>query len=1056
MRYCEELNMRANGFIVAALLAAGHLAAQVPETLFDGLRWRTIGPFRGGRAITASGVAGDPATFYFGAVGGGIWKSANGGATWTPIFDSQSAASIGTLEIAPSNPKIIYAGTGEADIRSDLASGDGVYKSVDAGRTWTHIGLADTRQIGRIVVHPSNPDIVYVAALGHAYGPNEERGVFRSTDGGRSWQKILYKGPNIGATDLAIEPENPQVIYATLWQAQRPPWSVYGPIEGPGGGLYKSTDGGDHWTQLTGNGLPEGPWHRAGVAVARGTEGRRVYALIDAVAATGLFRSDDAGRTWTQVSNDTRIDSRSWYFSGVTVDPKDPDTVYLPNVAIYRSTDGGRNFTVLKGAPGGDDYHFLWIDSTAPSRMIQASDQGVSISRDRGQTWSSWYNQPTAQIYHVITDNQFPYHVLGSQQDSGTVALPSRTDRGHILEYDRWSVGGAESGYIAQDAANPNIFYVSNTYGSLDRFDKRTAQGQNITPWPLAAGGDISQRKYRFPWTAPLVVSPVDHALYYGAQYVLKTVDGGLNWEAISPDLTAAAPKTSGPPAGEATIENAKQRGYGVIYTIAPSPLSAEQIWAGSDTGLIHLTRDGGKSWNDVTPKGISEWSKITHIEASHFAAGEAYAAVDRHRLDDLKPYLWRTRDFGKTWAPITDGIGEASFLNAIREDPSHRGLLYAATETAVYVSFDDGDHWQSLQLNMPTVSVRDLVIHGDDLVIATHGRSFWILDDVSALRQVNAKMADSDAWLFKPAKAIRMNAEPFMGTPFPPETPQAENPPDGAILDYYLKSAASGEVTLEILDSKNQVVRRFSSSDKPVQARRRLAIADYWLAPPQSLGTRAGMNRFVWDLRYAPASAEADGGGDEEGPPGRGPQVLPGTYQVRLTVAGRRLTQPVTVALDPRSTATPADLAKQFELALKAWRDVKRAAETMEQLTALRRRAAEIKSQSSANAALAALASEVDASAAQILGGSGGRGASGAPSGLAAAESELSAALGVAESADRTPPVAAYTLYQQGSRGLSQHLGAWATLKNGQLAELNRALRAANLPEIDLAAADR
>ena len=1012
-----------------------------------------IGPFRGGRAITASGVAGDPATFYFGAVGGGIWKSTNGGTTWKPIFDSQSAASIGTLEIAPSNPKIIYAGTGEADIRSDLSSGDGVYKSLDAGQTWMHIGLADTRQIGRIVVHPSNPDIVYVAALGHAYGPNEERGVFRSTDGGLSWRKILYKGPNIGATDLAIEPENPQVIYATLWQAQRPPWSVYGPIEGSGGGLYKSTDGGDHWTQLTGNGLPDGPWHRAGVAVARGTDGRRVYALIDAVAATGLFRSDDAGRTWTQVSNDTRIDSRSWYFSGVTVDPKDPDTVYLPNVAIYRSTDGGRNFTALKGAPGGDDYHFLWIDPTDASRMIQASDQGVSISLDRGQTWSSWYNQPTAQLYHVITDNQFPYHVYGSQQDSGTVALASRTDHGHILEYDRWSVGGAESGYIAQDAANPNIFYVSNTYGSLDRFDKRTAQGQNITPWPLAAGGDISQRKYRFPWTAPLVISPADHALYYGAQYVLKTVDGGLNWQTISPDLTGAA-KVSERGDSPASIENAKQRGYGVIYTIAPSPLSADQVWAGSDTGLIHLTRDGGKTWSNVTPKGLSDWSKITHIEASHFVAGEAYAAVDRHRLDDLRPYLFRTRDFGKTWAAITSGIGPTSFLNAIREDPSHRGLLYAATETAVYVSFDDGDHWQSLQLNMPTVSVRDLVIHGDDLAIATHGRSFWILDDVSPLRQIDAKVADSDAWLFKPAKAIRMNAEPFLGTPFPPETPQAENPPDGAILNYYLKSAASGQVTLEILDSKNEVVRRFSSSEKPVQSRRRLAIADYWLAPPQSLGTRAGMNRFVWDLRYAPASAEENGGGDEEGPPGRGPQVLPGTYRVRLTVAGRQLTQPVTVVLDPRSTATPADLAKQFDLALKAWRDVKRAAEAMNQLAVLRRRVAEIKSQSSANAALAALASEVDTSAAQISGGSGGRGGSSAPTGLAAAESELNASLGVAESADRTPPAAAYTLYQQGSRGLAAQLTALATLKNGKLAELNRALRAANLPEIQFEAA--
>ncbi len=1044
--------MRWNGVMIAVLLLGAHARAQVPASLFDGLRWRMIGPFRGGRAIAASGVAGDPATYYFGAVGGGIWKSTNSGVTWKPIFDGQSAASIGTLELAPSDPKVIYAGTGEADIRSDLASGNGVYKSVDAGQTWTHIGLADTRQIGRIVVHPTNPDIVYVAALGHAYGPNEERGVFRSTDGGRSWQKVLYKSPNIGAADLAIDPENPQVIYATLWQAQRPPWSVYGPIEGPGGGLYKSSDGGDHWTQLTGSGLPEGPWHRAGVAVARGTDGRRVYALIDAVAATGLFRSDDAGRTWTKVSNDTRIDSRSWYFSSVTVDPKDPDTVYLPNVAIYRSTDGGRNFTVLKGAPGGDDYHFLWIDPSAPARMIQASDQGVSISLDRGNTWSSWYNQATAQIYHVIADRQFPYNVYGSQQDSGTVALPSRTDHGHILENDRWSVGGAESGYIAQDATNPDIFYVSNTYGSLDRFDRRSGQAQNITPWPLAAGGDISQRKYRFPWTAPLVVSPVDHALYYGAQYVLKTVDGGLNWQIISPDLTGAS-KNPGADESPVTIANAKQRGYGVVYTIAPSPLAAAQIWAGSDTGLIHLTRDGGKSWSDVTPKGLSDWSKVTHIEASHFAAGEAYAAIDRHRLDDLKPYLFRTRDFGKTWTEIAAGIGPTSFVNAVREDPSRRGLLYAATETAVYVSFDDGDHWQPLQLNMPTVSVRDLIIHGDDLVIATHGRSFWILDDVSALRQINAKVTASDAWLFQPAAAIRLNPEAFMGTPFPPETSQAENRPDGAIVDYYLRTAATGEVTLEILDPKNEVVRRFSSNDKPAQSRRRQAIADYWLTPPPGLGTRAGMSRFVWDLRYARASAEADGGGGEDGAPGRGPQVLPGMYQVRLTVAGRQFTQPLKVALDPRSTATPADLARQFDLAMKAWCDLKTTVSTVSQLDTLRHRLAEIKSRQAANAALVSLATDADTEAARIAGSSGGRGGSGAPAGLFAAEAELNAALGVAESADRIPPAQAYTLYQQGSRGLAQQLSAWTALKNGKLAELNRALHTANLPEIDLAA---
>jgi len=1027
------------------LLVCASLAAQVPSSLFDGLRWRMIGPFRGGRAVTASGVPGDPTTFYFGAVGGGVWKTSNGGLTWTPIFDGQSSASIGALVLAPSNPQVIYVGTGEADIRSDMSTGDGVYKSTDAGRTWTNIGLRDTRQIGRIAVDPRNADIVFVAALGHAYAGNEERGVFRSTDGGRNWQKVLYKGPDIGATDIVIDPDNPQTVYATLWQARRPPWSVYGPLEGPGGGLYKSTDAGDHWTQISGHGLPEGGWHRASLAITRG---RRLYLLAETTTKSGVYRSDDSGATWAQVSDDNRVDSRSWYFSSITADPNNPDTVYIPNVAIYRSTDGGHNFTVLKGAPGGDDYHFLWVDPTQSARMIQASDQGVSISVDAGKTWSSWYNQPTAQVYHVITDNQFLYNVYASQQDSGTAVVPSRTDHGHIFEGDRWSVGGDESGYIAQDAVNPNIFYVGNTYGTLTRFDKRTTQGQTITPWPVPAGGEIAQRKYRFPWTSPVVVSQLDHALYYGSQFVLKTVDGGLTWHEISPDLTGAAPKGTKLSEGETTVANAKERGYGVVYTIAPSPLTMGEIWAGSDTGLIHVTRDGGKTWTDATPKGLSDWSKITHIEASHFTAGTAYAAVDRHRLDDMTPHLFRTRDFGRTWTEITSGIGERSFLNAIREDPVRKGLLYAATETSVYVSFDDGDHWQSLQLNMPTVSVRDLVIHGDDLVIATHGRSFWVLDDVTALRQANSKIAGSEAYLFKPATGIRMNSIAFLGTPFPPETPQAENPPDGAIIDYYLKSPASGDVTLEILDAKNEVIRKFSSADRAPggAGRRRLNIADYWVAPPQTLATRAGMSRFVWDLRYESAS----GGGGEGGPPGRGGALaLPGLYTIRLTGNGQTLTQQLHIRLDPRSTASPAELGKQFDLSMKASADLKKARATLLQLAVVRRRTGEILT--AKNPAVLGLASDVDMSAARIAGSNGGRNSNTQSSGLNAVQAELNAAFNVSQSADRTPPAQAYAIYDQASHELATQLAAWETLKAGKLAELNRALQSANQPPIDI-----
>lgn len=1013
---------------VAALATA--LPAQTASFNLDGLRWRLIGPFRGGRSVAATGIAGDPNTYYFGSVGGGIWKTTDGGLIWNPIFDDQHVASIGALEVAPSNPNVIYAGTGEADIRSSLSSGNGVYKSTDAGKTWRHIGLRDSKQISRILVHPKNPDIVYVAVLGHAYGPNEERGVFRSRDGGATWQKILYRGPDIGAADIAFEPENPEVIYATTWQARRSTWSQYAPLEEPVGALLKSTDGGDHWAQLSGNGLPEGGWKRSGVAVARGTGGKRVYAVIDSATATGLFRSDDSGHTWTYVSSDARIDSRSWYFSGITVDPNDPNVVYLPNTAIYRSMDGGKTFTVLKGSPGGDDYHSVWIDPGNSSRIIQASDQGVTISVDRGATWNTWYNQPTAQLYHVAVDNQFPYSVYGSQQDSGTAMVPSRTNHGEITEYDRRSVGGAESGYIQPDPKDSNIVYVSNTYGTLSRFDKRTGQGQIITPWPAPAFGvDIAQRKYRFPWTAPLVFSPVDHALYYGSQFVMKTIDGGLTWREISPDLTKLSSAN------------------GVVYSIAPSPSNADEIWAGSDTGRIHFTRDGGKTWHDVTPKGLTEWSKITHMEVSRYSAGTVYAAVDRHRLDDYTPHLFRTHDYGKTWTEITSGIEEPSFLNAIREDPQRKGLLYACTETAVYVSFDAGDHWQSLQLNMPTVSVRDLIVHGGDLVIATFGRSFWILDDIAPLREISSKVEAADIYLFKPATALRLNSESFQGTPFPPEVAKARNPPDGAIIDYYLKSPGDGDATLDILDAKGALVRKYSTKDSTSAGRQRQVVADVWITPPPVFAAHPGLNRFVWDLRYGVDSSGAGQDGNGQSP--RGPQVLPGIYQARLTVAGKQYTQQVKVALDPRSSATAIDLSKQLELGLKVARDIEKNGKALAQVAALRKRLDELK-KSTHDTALTALISDVEAEEQKIAGARASSRNPAAPSGLSAVQANLSAVSLVVDSADRTPPAQAYALYQESSRDLAARLASWDALKKGKIAELNRALHAANLAEID------
>jgi len=979
-------------------LVPAHAASSNP---FDALEWRFIGPYRGGRVLAVTGIPGDDRTFYFGAVGGGIWKTTDAGTIWTPVFDDQKIASIGAIAVAPSNPNVIYAGTGEADMRSDISVGDGIYKSIDAGKTWKNIGLRDSQQIARIVVDPKDPNRVYVAALGHAYALNPERGVYRSTDGGATWAKVLDKGPEIGAVDLAFEPENSRVIYAAMWNSRRPPWSQYGPIEGPGSGLYKSTDGGDNWTKITGSGLPQGDWGRVGVAVARGTRGRRVYASIDAKSGGGLFRSDDSGKTWARVGTDPRIISRSWYFSEVDVDPNNADVVYIPNVAVYKSVDGGKTFEVLKGQPGGDDYHTLWIDPTDSDRMILGSDQGTNISVDGGRTWTLWYNQPTAQMYHVATDNQFPYWVYGSQQDSGTIALPSRTNHGQINEYDRQNVGGAESGYIAPDPKDSNIVYVGNTSGSLARFDKRTAQSQNITPWPEPGfGTEISQRKYRFPWTAPLIFSPIEpHALYYGAQMLLKTVDGGLTWSEISPDLTGAEVKgkQSAPPAGAVSIENAKARGYGVIYSISPSPLNAALIWVGTDTGMVHVTRTGGKQWSNVTPKGLTDWSKITQMEASHFDPAVAYAAVDRHRLDDYRPHIFRTRDYGKTWSEVDNGIEQPAFVNAVREDPARKGVLYAATEMGVYISFDDADHWQSLQLNLPVTSVRDLVVHGNDVVIATHGRGFWILDDVEPLRE---DKPGEQAHLYKPITATRLSSDGFQGTPFPPELPKGKNPPGGAVIDYYLPSAAEGEITLEILDAKNQVVRRYSSKDQEQAPRRGLAIADIWVVAPRRLSGKAGMNRCEWDLHHAaPQTIAAGRGGGGGGGFGgaAGPLALPGSYQVRLTVDGRSLTQPLKVMLDPRSTATPVDLSAQLDLGMKASKQMQRSAELARQVQSARTQAAP------------AVQQELD----KILNGRG------TEHGLTTINRDLGAVLGVVNSADRKPPAQAYAMYQEAVRDL-------------------------------------
>ncbi|MBZ5627601.1 MAG: hypothetical protein LAO06_01910 [Acidobacteriia bacterium] len=946
-----------------------------------------IGPFRGGRSLTAAGVrtpqqakigpAGDPVrgqrdVYYFGAVGGGVWKTSNGGRTWQPIFDAQPIASIGSLAVAPSDPDIIYVGTGEASIRSDISFGNGVYKSADAGQTWTHIGLEDTRHIGRVLIDPKDPNIVFVAALGHAYGPNAERGVFRSSDGGRSWQKVLYKDENTGAIDLAFDPENSKIIYATLWNAHRPPWSTYAPIQNAGGGLYKSTDGGTTWTQIKGNGLPEADWGRAGIATSRAV----VYVLLDVLkgAEGGLYRSDDRGSSWRRVSDDKRIFGRQWYFGEITADPNNPNIVYAPNVALYKSSDGGKTFAALKGAPGGDDYHFLWLDPDDAARMIVASDQGTIVSVDGGKTWTSWFNQPTAQFYHVATDNQFPYYVYGAQQDSGTVATTSRSDYGSITYRDWYSVGGGEAGYIAPDPADPNTVYAGDTYGRLYRWDKITGQSQDISPTAVEEWTTpITAKKLRFTWTSPVVFSPHDpKTLYMGAQYVLRSTDRGNSWLVISPDLTGCATNeepgrgrpgyTPGytPPADTVTTENAAARCYGVVYTIAPSPVDANVIWAGTDTGRIWLTRDGGKTWQNISPTMMyrtdpsddgRDWSKVSMIEASHFDAGTAYVGVDRHRRDDYGPHILRTHDFGKSWAHVAMGIRfpidhiggprnpapPPAFVHAVREDPQRKGLLYAGTEMGVYVSFNDGEEWSPLRLNLPVAPVHDLVVHEDDLVIATHGRSFWILDDLTPLRQMSPKLAKSAAYLFAPQTAIRVRSDVSRDTPLPADEPAGQNPPAGAIFDYYLGAPAK-EIALEILDSSGKLVRRFSSADKPVPPESNVAFSSDWFAPPPKLQPTAGEHRFVWDLRYPdPPSLRknydisAVYAVGAAGLP-RGPLVLPGKYQIRMTADGATLIQPLMVKLDPRLKVSAADLQKQFDLEMQISAAMQQAYTALEQ----------------------------------------------------------------------------------------------------------------------------
>jgi photosystem II stability/assembly factor-like uncharacterized protein len=878
----------ASSFFGLSVVRAGTLPLPaVDPPSYAALHWRSLGPFRGGRAVAVAGVAGDPRTFYFGAVDGGVWKTENAGRTWSPIADALPVASFGALAVAPSDARTVYAGSGEADMRSDIAHGNGLYRSNDAGATWTFAGLADSRQIGRILVDPHDANTLLVAALGHAYGPNDVRGVYRSRDGGVSWARTLFRDADTGAIDLAADPAL-HTVFASLWQTRRPPWSVYPPSNGPGSGLYRSRDGGVTWSALTGNGFPSEKLGKIGIAVAPSNPAR-IYAIVDA-AAGGLYRSDDGGDSWRAIDTERRIWQRGWYFDHVTVDPRDPDVVYISNTSLYRSTDGGAHFTAIKGSPDGDDFHQLWIDPSDASRMVLGSDQGTSVSLDGGATWSSWFNQPTGQFYHVAVDNGFPYRLYGAQQDSGAAAILSRSDHSGIEERDwRAITAGGESGTIVADPRDSNVIFG----GEVDREDLRTNQTRALSPVAGRPG------VWRAEWTQPLAFGP-DGALYAAFQSIFRTRDGGDSWTAVSGDLTRPHPGVPATLDAPTAQDNDGAEPRGVVYALAPSPLDAKTVWAGTDDGLVKLTTDNARTWRDVTPPQTVPWSHIDAIEASHFDVRTAYVAIDRHRLDDDRPDIAVTHDGGRSWRHIAAGIPDGSYVDVVREDPLRRGLLYAGTESGVFVSFDDGGAWQSLRLNMPLVSVRDIAVHDGDLAIATHGRAFWVLDDVEPLREL-AHGIGSGAHLFAPRDAVRLRAGNDEAEASPPETPLGENPPAGAFLDYVLPPDTKGDVRLEIA-AGGRVLRRFSSADPltPPDAAS-VDFPAYWLQAPVPLSAAAGMHRFVWDFHIARAD---------------GPLAPPGRYAVRLIADGRTLAATLVVRRDPRVHASDADLVAAARLA--------------------------------------------------------------------------------------------------------------------------------------------
>jgi photosystem II stability/assembly factor-like uncharacterized protein len=1047
------LRLRSISFIVLAglgLFLQGICQAQAPvdQKLFSDMRWREIGPMRGGRVRALAGVPSQPATFYFGAVNGGVWKTTDAGETWQSLWDAQPSGSIGAIAVAESDPDIVYVASGEGLARPDLSTGDGIYKSTDAGKTWTHLGLRDGQSIGQLAIDPKDANRVFVAVTGHPYGPNAERGIYRTLDGGKTFKRVLFINDRTGGSDVAIDTQHPNIVYAGMWQRQEGPWEN-GSWGGAEGGFYRSNDGGDNWTKLTGNGLPDNIL-QVNIAIAP-SDSKRVYAAIATVGGpVGIYRSDDEGIHWVHApENDTRPEARigGGDVPVPRVDPKNPDTIYVASVVTWKSTDAGKTWTGLRGAPGGDDYQNVFINPNNTDIIALASDQGVIISENGGKTWSQWYNQATAQMYHVSTDNAFPYRVCGGQQDSGSACVLSRSDDGRITFHDWHPVGIEEYGYAAPDPLDPDIVYG----GKVTRYDRRTGQIQDVEPKPL--------RSYRVLRTQPLMFSPIDlHSLYFATNTLWVTRDQGNNWKEISPDLSRETYELPPTLEGYKDSPTAKAIRRGVVYALGLSPLDVNRLWAGTDDGLIWTTGDGGAHWDNVTPPEMKPFWKVFNMDAGHYDALTAYAAISTLRLDDMRPHLFRTHDGGKTWKEIDQGIPDGAATNTIREDPKRKGLLYAGTETQVYVSFDDGDHWQSLRLNMPPSSVRDLAVKDDDLIAGTHGRGFLILDNVTPLRQVAQKMASETIHLYAPQTALRIRGDMNPPTPWPPDMATGENPPDGAMIDYTVGPKFAGVLTLEILDAAGNLVCRYNSNDPVPPLDPRYPDPTLWARPPRILSAEPGHHRFLWDMRYPAVPGMSTGPDADEAVPydtpavPSSPWVTPGTYSVRLTAGNTTLTQPLPVKMDPRVKTPPVDIESQFKVSQSIYEDTLKATAAIHEITVLRE---QLRARSS-QAPVAAAGDSIEAKLQRLVGGEGrggggGRGGQAGPPTLNSLRLQLARLEHSIQNADMAPTTAQVEAYASLSKPMQDLLDQWNMLKASDLKTLNNSLKASHLPLLAL-----